>query len=332
MDIRKFTERGSAMTKPLTKPSPPAGTIFDDVYRTMVQKMAILLIPVINEVFGTSYDERTAVEQLRNEHLEMAGRIITDSIIRLGDTLYHLECQSTPDGTMAIRMFEYDFAIALDEARKADVPGILTFPLSAVIYLRHSDATPDRLSLQVVFPDGQAATYSVPVIKVQGYSLEEIFRKNLWLFIPFYIMRYEKQFAAMEHDAAKREAMLADLRRMAKMLENRMDDEAHGNISMDILRLAKKIADHLLRKQQDTKQEVSSIMGGKILELHSEKMLRLGKAEGRAEGMKAGKAEGENRLSRLISLLLKGGKTDEIAAATESEDARNELYAKYGIA
>ena len=44
------------------------------------------------------------------------------------------------------------------------------------------------------------------------------------------------------------------------------------------------------------------------------------------------RAEGENRLSRLISLLLKAGKTEEAIAATESEDARNELYTRYGIA
>ena len=65
-------------------------------------------------------------------------------------------------------------------------------------------------------------------------------------------------------------------------------------------------------------------MGGKILELHSEKMMR--------KGLKAGRAEGESRLSRLISLLLKSGKTDEAMAATESEEIRKQLYTKYGIA
>ena len=69
-------------------------------------------------------------------------------------------------------------------------------------------------------------------------------------------------------------------------------------------------------------------MGGKILELHSEKMMRKGLKAGRAKG----RAEGESRLSRLISLLLKSGKTDEAMAAMESEEIRKQLYAKYGIA
>jgi len=45
-----------------------------------------------------------------------------------------------------------------------------------------------------------------------------------------------------------------------------------------------------------------------------------------------GRAEGENRLSRLMSYLLKNGKTEEAVAVTESESLREELYKKYGIA
>ena len=43
-------------------------TIFDDVFRTIAQKMPFLLIPLINEVFGTAYTEDQEFEQLRNEH------------------------------------------------------------------------------------------------------------------------------------------------------------------------------------------------------------------------------------------------------------------------
>ena len=53
--------------------------------------------------------------------------------------------------------------------------------------------------------------------------------------------------------------------------------------------------------------------------------------EERDEAREEGRAEGESRLSRLISLLLKSGKTDEAMAATESEEIRKQLYAKYGL-
>ena len=78
-------------------------TIFDDVFRTIAQKMPQLLIPLINEVFHTSYSEEEPFEQLRNEHYEKFGTVVTDSIIRIGNHIYHLECQSSKDKTMVIR-------------------------------------------------------------------------------------------------------------------------------------------------------------------------------------------------------------------------------------
>ena len=74
-------------------------TIFDDVFRTIAQKMPQLLIPLINEVFHTSYSDEDHFEQLRNEHYEKFGTVVTDSIIRIGNHIYHLECQSSKDKT-----------------------------------------------------------------------------------------------------------------------------------------------------------------------------------------------------------------------------------------
>ena len=43
-------------------------TIFDDVFRTMIEKMPYLAVPLINEVFHTSYPQDVPIIQLRNEH------------------------------------------------------------------------------------------------------------------------------------------------------------------------------------------------------------------------------------------------------------------------
>lgn len=120
-------------------------TIFDDVFRTMVEKIPQLAIPLINEVFQTSYPENVEMVQLRNEHHQENGEIITDSCLRIGRKLYHIECQSVDDTTMAIRMIEYDFAIALDSARKYGRRYRMEFPKSCVLYLRSGKNTPDFL-------------------------------------------------------------------------------------------------------------------------------------------------------------------------------------------
>ena len=100
----------------------------------------------------------------------------------------------------------------------------------------------------------------------------------------------------------------------------------------DLMQLSQQIADYMLEKQPKTKKEVRKIMGGKLLELHYEKMIKKGKREGLKEGRMEGRKEGESRLARLMSLLLKSGKAEEAAAASECEQLRKELYKKYGIA
>lgn len=181
-------------------------TVFDDVYRTMVQKMPELMIPLINEVFHTDYPEDIEKAQLRNEHLEIQRKLITDSILNISGKTYHIECQSTPDGQMALRMFEYGAAIALEETHRhpADiVPDRIRFPFAAVLYLRNTEHTPDELTVTIELPDGREMPYRVPLIKVQAFSLDEIFQKRLFLFLPFYILRYEKDCAVIEQDGAR---------------------------------------------------------------------------------------------------------------------------------
>lgn len=53
-------------------------TIFDDVFRTMMEKMTYLIVPLINEVFHTSYPENVKIVYLRNEHQLEDGEFIAD--------------------------------------------------------------------------------------------------------------------------------------------------------------------------------------------------------------------------------------------------------------
>ena len=70
-------------------------TIFDDVFRTMIEKMPYLAVPLINEVFHTSYPENVKITQLRNEHQQEDGEIITDS------------CFADREEDVSYRMSEY---------------------------------------------------------------------------------------------------------------------------------------------------------------------------------------------------------------------------------
>lgn len=63
----------------------------------------------------------------------------------------------------------------------------------------------------------------------------------------------------------------------------------------------------------------SDYYGGKILEFSADKCFD------------AGKAEGEQKLANLVSVLLTNGKTDEIARAANDREYRALLYKKYAI-
>lgn len=183
-------------------------TIFDDVFRTMVEKMTYLLVPLINEVFHTSYPKDVKIVHLRNEHQLEDGELITDAKLLIGDKVYHIECQSTDDTTMAIRMFEYDFAIALESRRRVGRKFYVEFPRSCVIYLRSTKNTPDVEEVELLLPDGQVCVYRVPTVKVERYTKDSIFEKNLLMLLPFYVMRYEESAHIIGEDSEKLRRLL----------------------------------------------------------------------------------------------------------------------------
>lgn len=59
--------------------------------------------------------------------------------------------------------------------------------------------------------------------------------------------------------------------------------------------------------------------------------LEEGRQIGTAEGRETGIAEGEDRLARLVSQLDKDGRSKDIILAAKDKEARNRLYAEYGI-
>ena len=132
-------------------------TTFDNVFRTMLEKMPELIVPVLNEIFGTNYPLDVPLEQLRNEHQTLNGEKITDSYFRIGKKGYHFECQSTGDSKMVIRMVEYDFAISIENVKKENGIFRMRFPHSAVIYLRGTRKK--SLRMELIMPDGKIVRY-----------------------------------------------------------------------------------------------------------------------------------------------------------------------------
>ncbi|MDO5456564.1 MAG: hypothetical protein Q4F25_06585 [Eubacteriales bacterium] len=272
-------------------------TPFDDVYRTLTSKITKLVIPLINEMFGTIYPADEPIRQIRNEHYTRNKKVITDSIFEVGGVFYHVECQSGNDAEMSIRMFEYDVSIALEHAEEIEGETIVRFPRSAVMYVRDNGRTPDSHLVRVILPHGKEAFYSYMAVKVSSYTLEEIFARDLLIMLPYYILRYEKFFDRMAKNRRLHDLFLDDLKMLMEELDKATNRQDNTVLFEDLHDAIRKVADHVLRKNEYLHEEVNAVMGGNVYKLPSE-YLAEGRLEGRAEGMKEG---AKNALFQLLS-------------------------------
>ena len=92
---QKTQEKNARVKKPKGKGT---GTIFDDTFRTIQQKMPRLLIPIVNDAFGTHYSMQEEVRRLPEQYREKVSKVIMDSCSMIGNRAYHLEVQSYKDG------------------------------------------------------------------------------------------------------------------------------------------------------------------------------------------------------------------------------------------
>ena len=266
-----------------------------------------------------SYGQHSKCADLLNSY--------SDSILVIRNKTYHIECQSVDDTTMAVRMVEYDFAIALEQATKKGRMYEMDFPESCVIYLRCSSATPDRLEVKVNLPNGDYFIYEAKVVKVQNYTKDVIFQKKLLFFLPYYIMRYEKSLKEISQDSEKLIALLKEYEDIRRYLEEELFQDNQSVLYADLIDLMKKISNYILRKEEIIRKGIGDVMGGKVLELESERLLRIGRAEGKAEG----KAEGEFVLGELITKLFAAGRASDAELAAKDAEVRKRFYKEFGM-
>ena len=249
-----------------------SNTVFDDTFKTIIEKMPELVIPMVNEVFGKSYSYKEKITKLATEHKRGEGSILADSVFSICSCIYHLECQSYNDSTMALRMAEYDFSVAIDNAKKENGLYVMRFPKSAVIYLRHSKTTPDELLVNVIFPDESEHLYTIPTVKLQDYKLDEIFEKDLLMALPFFIIKYEKDLKNIASNQAKKNIFLEEFNNLMTRLKNSKIANDSDAIYNDLVSLMQYVANYELDEYEDLKKEVGDIMGGKVLDLPSDKL------------------------------------------------------------
>ncbi len=270
---------------------------YDDVFRTTVNDCPRLILPVCNELFNSGYTGNEIIVKTENEiflHKQdgKEEKRITDTSLVIKRSMedigkgYHLECQSTKDGTLIIRMYEYDSQIALKNGELDEDTLTVRFPESAILYLRSDKKTPDFLWMKMETPGG-IVRYPIPVMKIKEYTLDMIFEKELYFIIPFYIFTYEKDLRKYEKNPAMRVQLQKDFLDMRNRLQRCMEEGLIDEYTRcTLLDMSKKVVRSLLgSKYPQIEKGVEEVMGGNILEYEAKTILNKGKALGRAEGV-----------------------------------------------
>ena len=278
------------------------GNIYDGAFRTILNDCRKLIIPVINEIFKEHYTGEEEIRFFPNEHFldqqDAADKErITDTNFQIIGRIvkkYHLECESSlPDGKITIRLFEYDAQIALDEGEVTEETLTVTFPNTAVMYLRAYKKTPDKMKYVIITPGG-TVQYDVPIMKVQSYSLDEIFEKRLLMLIPFYIFSHEKSFSEYNNNEQKLEELKAEYR----IILERLDDlEKQGIIGAfdkrTIIELSSDVIREIARKYENVQKGIGAMMRGPLIQTEARTILNRGISETKKETalrmLKAGK-------------------------------------------
>lgn len=267
-------------------------TPYDDAFRTLLVKCPSLVVPLINEAFHEKYESWEKVSVFHNEFFVGGSRQkerIADSHIGIQDKRYHAECQSRIDGTIAIRIFEYDAQIAAESVKMEDGKTTFTFPYSALLYLRCPTNTPGTIQMVFRVPN-DSISYEIPILKVPEYTADEILRKELYFLIPFHIFAYEKELGKINDDSERLEDLLQVYKKFAGVLQQRVKEGRLTEYERQVIRdMTVKVTDSLAAKCDYVRRGVEDIMGGAILELEADKILNrgidIGKTEGLLEGM-----------------------------------------------
>ena len=319
---------------------------YDNVFKTMKERHKRLFISVINETFGKTYPLDAKIEVLPSEGYlteeetetgeKRIEEQISDFLIKIGNDVFLLECQSYDDDSMAIRIAEYAFITARKFSTWSIGEAVIPMPHFSVIYVKKGKKTPKQTNIRFTFPDGREVLYTADNVILEDFTKEYIIEKKLFPYIPFYIARYETELSG-EKDISQAVADLEYFRdEMMKLYERK---ELTGEELIDLMGFVNTIITHITDGNK-SEERLVNVMGGTVIETESERLVRVGKEEGisigKKEGISIGKKEGIS-IGKKEGISI--GREDGIRSLVEAcqefnlsiSDAVGKLISKFGL-
>lgn len=147
-------------------PAALAHKLWDEILKSIIRRMPEQLLPLFSHVFHKDYPKTAHIELLSTEYPvpqktapKELSSVFADIALRVAHTdVYHMECQMEKQDVISIRMVEYDTHIA-------------------ILY-------------------GSETLYSIPIVNVQDYALQDIQNHHLSIFLPFVLLRFRPRLKA----------------------------------------------------------------------------------------------------------------------------------------
>ncbi|MDO4960566.1 MAG: hypothetical protein Q4E57_01735 [Eubacteriales bacterium] len=249
---------------------------YDNVFKTLKYNHKRLFVPVINKIFDKHYDTDAETSLLPTGGIDNSSyeseEKESDFLMCIEGDAYLLECQSYPDGTMAIRIAEYAFNAAKNNAITENGKITLNMPAYSIIYVKSDANTPRGTEISFSFPDGSLVNYNSKNIILSEITKESLIADRLFALIPFYITRYEKIISDNDGDISQALEDLLYFRKEMERLyaENELKSEELIDIEGYINRIIKHITDG-----NTNEERLVRIMGGTIEETPSHVIKRM---------------------------------------------------------
>ena len=153
----------------------------------------------------------------------------------------------------------------------------------------------------VIVTPGGTVQYDIPIMKVQKYSLDDIFEKRLLMLIPFYIFSHENNFSEYNSNGQKLEKLKAEYQAILERLDKLEQQGVIGAFDKrTIIEFSGDVIKEIAQKYENVQKGVGDMMSGALIETSARKL----------------KNEAENETKRNTALrMLKRGKMtiEEIA-------------------
>ena len=134
------------------------------------------------------------------------------------------------------------------------------------------------------------------------------------MLLPFYVMRYEN-VKLEDEELCKR--LFEEYGLIQRYLEETYLQKGQEKAFRDVMELINRITNYIFSKTENVRKELSEIMGGQVLELESDRLIK--------KGEQIGLERGEAAVTNLVKKLVDEDRIDDLKRIASDTEYRRKL-------